>query len=273
MTSLTRGTQSDPHSAGADIRASIARLADRAHGADPANTPMDLVLRAVAQTVLPRRLALSSDGKALAWLDIANRRLIRLEVAGRHAPAPSPEDTRPEIVARALADVLTPLVSRPGRLTLLRVGRPESSAAEGASCTAAHLAQALTGALSDARLSRWCDGLDPPPRAWIAVCSGARTLSADPADPLIVALHRIETALKGLRAAPAAPGAQDIPAPSPGPPHPRCLCLPITPETYALCARDGHDETLIAVPATQMPDALSAWRSHFEGATGGSGAQ
>lgn len=273
MTSLTRGTQSDLHAAGADIRASIARLADRAIGADPADTPMDLVLRAVAQTVLPRRLALSSDGKVLAWLDIANRRLIRLEVAGRHAPAPSPEDTRPESAARALADILKPLVSRPGRLTLLRVGRPEGSAADGASCTAGQLAEALTGALSDTRLSRWRDRLDPPPQAWIAIYGGAHALSADPADPLIADLHRIETALKGLRAAPAAPGAQDIPAPSPGPPHPRCLCLPITPETYALCARDGHDGMLIALPAIQMPDALRAWRSHFEGATGGSGAQ
>ena len=141
---------------------------------------LEVLLREISETVLPRCIELRAQGRQIATLTVSNRRLYAIEWAGNDNAG----NTKPD--ARQLAEQLLDLSKRATALTTRAIADPSLIAETGDSCSVAALRAALVIDDRTCDITHLADLLEPTAIAHMTwsgdpekhVLSGAQTWHA-----------------------------------------------------------------------------------------------
>lgn len=233
------------------LAGAIGRLTAREKGAGEC-TPLQLVLREIDETVLPRRIALRTDQGAQAELLVSNRRLAAVSVKGRAGADAEPSDPKEaaQIFGRRLHAVLGK-----ARSVVLNAARHDfDPSGRLIGCSAMSLARVLrTSFRSDNKASGLADFLtwiEEESLAWLALGPGVPERSGGDI--------KLVGALRSFAArAPEASGAQV------GGRAPACTVLPL-PDGRVILSVSGRGGRMVAIlPPERRASIIKAWQMQF----------
>lgn len=217
---------------------------------------IERLMREIDETILPRRLALFSDGEPVAVMTVSNRRLLDLEIDGRKVALGADTESSPETFARIHAQALRVLSARSGSLTLRVIGRAPQALASGASCLAHHLAAFRDTACLVNRLETFLEQVHPLSRGWILRIADTEDRRHAPDGEVHQRLTVLARHLSSRDGSRERSGHVNWSGPL-------CTSFSISEDMRTLIASEGNDWLIAALPEREVSCAMAQWTAIY----------
>ncbi|WP_300548820.1 hypothetical protein [Roseovarius sp.] len=268
MGRIAKARQTGSEETAHQVRNALARLgmnrdellADMREKATDHQSLLRIITREIDEVILPRRMALLSDGGTEAMLVVSNRRLIELRTNDMAQQKAEGGDTEPDVAALAHAQTIRKIGQQTGGTTLQRLGRAAKSTTSGKSCSAARLAEVSESLGHENRMHGFLKMIQPRAKGWIMRAREGRDVEREGPEAVLLRLDHVEKIFAAHRGAKGTLRRLDRAGPS-------CSAFALAPGWQAIVARDGTDSLLAAVPNQGRVAVMDDWRKVF-GTTG-----
>lgn len=213
---------------------------------------IDRLKREIEETVLPRRLALFSEGRAVASMTVSNRRLQDLRIEGRKITTGAGLDASPDRVASVYAQALRALCTRANPLELRVTGRAENALTSSGSCSARHLSEFSKAPYFKNRLKAFLKGIHPTSRGWIFQTGDSEAVAHDADSAVFEKLVALEEKVRSEHQA--RNGFRHL-----GRNSPNLSAFSISAELQAIVVMDGQDLLVAAIPQSDLQGIMTQW--------------
>lgn len=231
-------------------------LADMQETATDHNNLLRILIREIDEVVLPRKMALLSDGGVEATLVVSNRRMIELRTNDATLQPAEGGDAEPEAAARAYAQTIKKIGEQAGGIALQRLGRASKSATSSTACSAARLAEVSETLSHENRVQIFLQMIQTRAKGWIMHVSEGRDIYREGPEAILLRLDALERITVAHRGTKGSLSRLDRAGPS-------CSAFALSSGMQAIVATDGNDRLLAVISNQDRVATLEDWRKVF----------